>query len=243
MVQWDSESDQAVTKQVRCVLAANFVISFEEKPGDGFEPITERVPSVKGRIRKMPAGYLAYCLVDAIDAIADEYFGVLEHVGDKIEAVEFTLVSRPAPETLHDIHRLKRESLLLRKSVWPFREVINGLEQTESQLISTPAYIYLRDVYDHSLQVIQMMETFRDMPAATPETYLSSLSNRMNEVVKVLTIIATVFIPLTFVAGIYGMNLQHRPELQWRWGYWAVLLIMAFIAGGMILYFRRKRWL
>ena len=240
MLQWDDKQDEAVIEQVSLILGANFVISFQEKPGDVFGPIRERIRNGKGRIRKMPAGYLAYCL---IDAIADGYFAVLEHLGDKIEAVESALLSRPTPQTLGAIHRLKRESLLLRKSVWPLREVISGLERTESQLVTDATHIYLRDVYDHSVQVIDTMETFRDILAGMLDTYLSSLSNRMNEVMKVLTIIATIFIPLTFVAGIYGMNFKHMPELQWRWGYWAALLVMAIVAGGMLVYFRRKRWL
>ena len=240
MIQWDAERDEAVTEQVSLVLGANFVISFQEKPGDVFEPIRERIRGGKGRIRKMPADYLAYCLVDAIVV---GYFAVLEHLGDKIEAVESALLSRPTPQTLGAIHRLKREGLLLRKSVWPLREVISGMERTESQLVTDATHLYLRDVYDHSVQVIDTMETFRDMLAGMLDTYLSSLSNRMNEVMKVLTIIATIFIPLTFIAGIYGMNFKHMPELEWRWGYWAALAIMAIVAGGMLLYFRRKKWL
>jgi magnesium transporter len=240
MLQWDGERDEAVTEQISLILGMNFVISFQEKPGDVFGPIRERIRGGKGRIRKMPADYLAYCL---IDAIVDGYFVVLEHLGDEIEAVESALVISPTPETLGGIHRLKRESLLLRKSVWPLREVISGLERTESQLVTDATHLYLRDAYGHSVQVIDTMETFRDMLAGTLDTYLSSLSNRMNEVMKVLTIIATIFIPLTFIAGIYGMNFKHMPELEWRWGYGVVLGAMAIASGGMLLYFRRKRWL
>jgi len=240
MLQWNPEQNEAVTEQVSLVLGANFVISFQERPGDVFGPTRERIRSGKGRIRKMPTDYLAYCLVDAI---VDGYFAVLEHLGDKIEVVESTLVSRPTPDTLREIHRLKREGLLLRKSVWPLREVISGLERTESQLVTDATHIYMRDVHDHSIQVIDTMETFRDMLAGMLDTYLSSLSNRMNEVMKVLTIIATIFIPLTFVAGIYGMNFRHMPELEWQWGYTAALSTMAIIAIGMLIYFRRKKWL
>ncbi len=240
MLQWDDEKNETTAEQVSLILGKNFVISFQEKPGDVFDPTRERIRSGKGRVRKMGADYLAYCL---IDAIVDGYFVVLEHLGDKIEDVESTLVSDPTPQTPKAINLLKREGLWLRKSVWPLREVISGLERTESPLITEATHLYMRDVHDHSIQVIDTMETFRDMLAGMLDSYLSSLSNRMNEVMKVLTIIATIFIPLTFIAGIYGMNFKYMPELEWQWGYPGVLAAMAIVAGGMIFYFRRKKWL
>ena len=240
MLQWDDKQDEAVTEQVSLILGANFVISFQERPGDVFGPVRDRIREGKGRIRKMGPDYLAYCL---IDAIVDGYFGVLESLGDKIEAVESAVADRPTPNTLRRIHRLKREGLLLRKSVWPLREVVSSLDRTESPLVTEATHFYLRDVYDHAVQVIDTMETFRDMLSGMLDTYLSSLSNRMNEVMKVLTIIATIFIPLTFIAGIYGMNFEHMPELGWRWGYAAALGAMAIVAGAMLVYFRRKKWL
>ena len=194
----------------------------------------------RGRIRKMGADYLTYAL---IDAIVDNYFIILEHIGEKIEDIEDTLVMNPEPETLQAIHNLKREMIFLRKSVWPLREVISRLERWESPLIDKSTDIYLRDVYDHTIQVIDAIETYRDMLSGMLDIYLSSLSNRMNEVMKVLTIIATIFIPLTFIAGIYGMNFRYMPELEHTWGYPVVFLTMFIIGILMVIYFRRKKWL
>jgi magnesium transporter len=178
-----------------------------------------------------------------IDAIVDNYFVILEKIGEVIEDTEEELVTNPTPETLRTIHSLKRSMIFLRKSVWPLRELINGLERLESPLIQEPTDIYLRDLYDHTIQVIDTVENFRDMIAGMLDIYLSSLSNKMNEIMKMLTIIATIFIPLTFIAGIYGMNFEYMPELGWRWGYPAVWLVMSAILITMVLYFRRRRWL
>ena len=240
MLRWDSERDVIIIEQVSLILTASCVISFQERPGDVFDPIRERLRGGKGHIRNCGADYLAYCL---FDAVVDGYFSVLEHMGDKIESTESVLVTRPTPETLGDIHRLKTEALFLRKSVWPLREVISGLERTESQLVAEATHVYLRDVYDHCVQVIDTMETFRDILGGMLDTYLSSLSNRMNEVMKVLTIIATIFIPLTFIAGVYGMNFKNMPELGWRWGYTGVWAVMAAVFVGMLVYFKRRKWL
>jgi magnesium transporter len=216
------------------------VISFQEAEGDVFDPIRERIRSSKGRIRRMKADYLAYAL---IDAVADNYFAVLEVFGDRMEDMEGDLVGNPEPETLQEIHSLKREMIRLRKSVWPLREALSKLERSESDLIAESTRIYLRDVYDHTIQVIDTVESLRDMVSGMLDTYLSSVSNRMNEVMKVLTIIATIFIPITFVAGIYGMNFAFMPELGWRPAYFIVLSIMAGVALAMVLYFKRKHWL
>ena len=178
-----------------------------------------------------------------LDAIVDHYFVILEKLGEKIESLEEELVTNPTPETLQTIHTLKRELIFLRKSVWPLREVISGLEREASPLITEPTGIYLRDVYDHTIQVIDTIETYRDMVSGMLEIYLSSLSNRMNEVMKVLTIMATIFIPLTFIAGIYGMNFKYMPELEWHWGYFLVLLVMTIIIAFMVFHFKRKKWL
>jgi magnesium transporter len=201
--------------------------------------IRQRLRSAKGRIRQMGADYLAYCL---IDAIVDGYFIVLERASEQTEFLEEELMNAPSPKTLQAVHKLKRESLFLRKAVWPLREVINTFQRAESKLISDQISLYLRDVFDHTIQVIDTTETLRDMLAVMIEIYLSSLSNRMNEVMKVLTIIATIFIPLTFIAGLYGMNFQHMPELKWYWGYPLVLVVMLAVSLGMLTYFRRKRW-
>jgi len=175
--------------------------------------------------------------------IVDNYFIILEKLGEEIEGLEEELVAKPTSETLQRIHTLKREMIFLRKSVWPLREVVSGLERGESPLIKESSRIYLRDVYDHTIQVIDTIETFRDMISGMLDIYLSSVSNRMNEVMKVLTIIATIFIPLTFIAGIYGMNFKYMPEIDWHWGYPAILFVMVIIGISMLFYFRRKKWL
>jgi magnesium transporter len=240
MLRYDEDENETKTEQVSLILSSNYVISFQESEGDVFDPIRDRIRSDRGRIRKMGVDYLAYSL---IDAIVDNYFMVLEKIGEKIEDIEDELVKNPTPEVLHTSHRLKRELIFLRKSVWPLREVISRLERWESPLIDKSIDIYLRDVYDHTIQVIDALETFRDMLSGMLDIYLSSVSNRMNEVMKVLTIIATIFIPLTLVAGIYGMNFKYMPELDWFWGYPMVYMIMLAIGVVMLIYFRRKKWL
>jgi magnesium transporter len=240
MLSYDEEENETKTEQVSLILSSKFVISFQESEGDVFDPIRERIRTDRGRIRKMGVDYLAYSL---IDAIVDNYFVVLEKIGERIEDIEDELVKNPTPEVLHTIHRLKRELIFLRKSVWPLREVISRLERWESPLIDKSIDIYLRDVYDHTIQVIDALETFRDMLSGMLDIYLSSISNRMNEVMKVLTIIATIFIPLTLVVGIYGMNFRYMPELDWVWSYPMVYMIMLAISAVMLVYFRRKKWL
>ena len=246
MLNYNDDNQAVETEQVSIVLGSNFVISFQERIGDVFEQIRDRLRNAKGRIRKMGADYLAYAL---LDAVVDGYFAILEKMGEKIEALEEELVEDPTEQTLQQIHRLKREMIILRKSVWPLREVISGLQRSESALIKEATGVYLRDVYDHTIQIIDTIESFRDMVSGMVDLYLSSISNKMNAVMKVLTIIATIFIPLTFIAGIYGMNFNaeesplNMPELNWYWGYPAALLAMAVVAVIMLFYFRRKKWL
>src|SRR3972149_3958985 len=240
MISFDEKQTEVRSEQISIIISSNFVISFQETVGDVFDSIRDRIRNGKGRIRKMGPDYLAYAL---IDAIVDHYFTVLERLGEKIEVLEDKLVSDPKTKTLHEIHELKREMIFLRKSVWPLREVISGLQRSESELIKESTEIYFRDVYDHTIQVIDTIETYRDMLSGMVDIYLSSLSNRMNEVMKVLTIIATIFIPLTFIAGIYGMNFEYMPELGLRWGYPALWIVMLSIAFMMLVFFRRKRWL
>jgi magnesium transporter len=241
MLFYDEKQNQINAEQVSIILSSNFVLSFQERVGDIFDPLRERIRNSKGRVRKMGPDYLAYAL---LDAVVDNYFVVLEKLGEKIEGMEEELVTNPTPETLQTIHNLKREMIFLRKSVWPLREVVSRLERGESELIKESTGIYLRDVYDHTIQVIDTVETYRDMLSGMLDIYLSSISNRMNQVMKVLTIIATIFIPLTFVAGIYGMNFEFMPELKWHWVYpWAFWLVMLGVAGVMLVYFRRKKWL
>ncbi|MBP7052071.1 MAG: magnesium/cobalt transporter CorA [Phycisphaerae bacterium] len=228
------------SEQMSIVFGTNFVLSFQEEVGDIFDPIRDRIRQAKGRVRKMGADYLAYSL---IDAIVDSYFAILEKIGERIEGLEDELLEHPSEDLLREIHALKREMMSLRRSVWPMRELISAMQRDESPLICDQTRIYLRDVYDHTIQIIDAIEGFRDIVGGMLDIYLSSISNRTNAIMKVLTMIATIFIPLTFVSGVYGMNFEHMPEIQWRWGYPAVLLVMATAAGIMVTYFRRKKWL
>jgi magnesium transporter len=232
--------DEIEAEQVSLILGSNFIISLQESEGDVFNPIRDRIRKSKGRIRKTGSDYLAYAL---LDAIVDNYFLILENVGEKIEDTEQQLATNPSSETLQYIRELKNEMIFLRKSIWPLRELINGLERCESTLIHQSTGAYLRDVYDHTIQIIDTVESYRDMISGMVDIYLSSISNKMNEVMKVLTIFASIFIPLTFVAGLYGMNFEFMPELKWHWGYFALLAVMALIGISLVFYFKRKRWL
>jgi len=188
----------------------------------------------------MGADYLTHAL---IDAIVDNYYSILEKIGERVENIEQDVVSDPKPEILQQIYNLKREMIHLRKSVWPLREVINGLLREESELIKNETHIYLRDLYDHTIQVIDTIETYRDMISGMLDIYMSSVSNKMNEVMKVLTIFAAIFIPLTFIVGVYGMNFHYMPELSWKWGYGFVLFIMLTVSIILVLFFKKKKWL
>lgn len=236
----DTESREIKWEQISIVLGPDYVISFQEGKGDIFGPIRERIRTGKGRIRAMEADYLAYSL---IDIIVDNYFAILEKLEEEIDDVEDELISNPTAETLQIIHRLKRDMIFMRKSVWPLRETISKLGRQESSLVRESTGLYLRDVYDHTIQIVDVIETYRDMLSGMLDIYLSSISNRMNEVMKVLTIIATIFIPLTFIAGLYGMNFLYMPELEWFWGYPVILLAMLIIGILMVIYFRIKKWL
>ena len=238
---YSSPEDGHITEeQVSLVLGPRCVVSLQEREPDVFDPIRERIRTARGRIRRMGADYLAYAL---IDAIVDGYFVVLEKLGDRIEYLEEELVADPRTETLQSIHELKAQMIFLRKAVWPLREVIRALEQGESALLHDSTHIYLRDVYDHTIRVIDTIETLRDLVSGMLDIYLSSVSNKMNEVMRVLTVITTLFVPLTFIAGIYGMNFQYMPELGWRWSYPLLWLGMIVAALLMAVYFKRKKWL
>ena len=243
MLDWNEEQSEVESEQISLILGDTYVITFQEGDEAGkdvFDTVRARVRGGKSRIVKRGADYLVYSL---IDAIVDHYFVILENLGEQIIDLEEELVTDPTINTLQLIHNLKRELVFLRKYVWPLREVVSRLEKEETDLIEESTNIYLRDVYDHTIQVIDSIETFREMISGMLDIYLSSIGNKMNEVMKVLTIIATVFIPLTFIAGIYGMNFAYIPELQWRFGYFVVLFVMALIFFAMVIYFRRRRWL
>jgi magnesium transporter len=240
ILSYDDSNDRLRVEQISLVLGPRFVITFQEKDNPVFEPVRDRLRKAKGRIRKLGPDNLAYAL---IDGVVDSYFAVLEKTGERIELLEEELVDNPSPKTLHQIHRMKKDLILLRKSVWPLREVVNTLVKEESSLIQDRTRFFLRDVYDHAVHVIETTETFREMVSEMIDVYLSSVSNRMNEVMKVLTIIATIFIPLTYIVGIYGMNFKHMPELEWPYGYPLLWLIMLAVALTMLVLFRRKKWL
>ncbi|HEX9901581.1 MAG TPA: magnesium/cobalt transporter CorA [Acidobacteriota bacterium] len=232
--------DEEKFEQVSLVVGSNFVLSFQEDVGDVFDQVRDRIRKGKGQMRSQGPDYLAYAL---LDAVVDGYYGELERVGDEIEVLEDEILKDPKPTTLQQVHRLKRDMIFLRKSIWPLREVIGRLERRESPLIKESTALFLKDVYDHAVQVIDTVETFRDMLSGMLDTYLSSASHRMNEIMKVLTIIATIFIPLTFIVGIYGMNFKFMPELEWRWGYLVIWALIAVVAVIMLSYFKRKKWL
>jgi magnesium transporter len=233
------------TEQISFFLAGNYVITFQEVPGDSFEAVRERIRRGKGLMRKAGADYLVYAL---IDALIDEFFPILERYGEKIESLEAELLTNPSRGTIQEVHRVKRELLLLRRTAWPERDVISAMQREESDVIHRETQVFLRDCYDHTIQIIDMIETYRDLAAGMLDIYLSSVSNRMNEIMKVLTIISTIFIPLNFIAGLYGMNFHtnhpmNMPELDWPWGYPYALGMMATVAVLLVIYFQRKGWL
>ncbi|MCO6429495.1 MAG: magnesium/cobalt transporter CorA [Deltaproteobacteria bacterium] len=240
MIDFDSEKMQVGSEQVSFILTSENVLTFQESPGDVFGPVRDRLKGNKGRIRKLGPDYLLYALMDSL---VDHYFFVLEKLGDKIEELEEHMLEQSAANLAHRLHELKRETIILRKSVWPLREAIGGLERLDTPLIKDSTKLFVRDMYDHTIQVIDTVESYRDLLAGMLEIYLASQSNRLNEVMKVLTIISTIFIPLTFIVGVYGMNFRNMPELEWSFGYPAVWIIMLMIAGGMVYFFRKKRWI
>jgi magnesium transporter len=238
-------NDTLDIEQVSLFLGKKFVISFQERPGDCLEPVRERIRKGGLRIRSMGPDYLAYAL---IDAIVDAYFPVLEHYSERLNDAEDTVVVDPENHTVERIHELKRDFQVLRHGVWPFREVLRDLSD-ESPFVREGTRIFFRDCHDHVIQIADILETFRERAAGLTDLYLSSLSNRMNEVMKLLTIIATIFIPLSFIAGVYGMNFNphvspfNMPELGWYLGYPFALGIMVLVAAGLLWYFRRKGWI
>lgn len=227
-------------EQVSVVLAQNTVLTFQEAEGDVLDGLRQRIRVGQGRARKAGADYLTYAI---LDGIVDHYFPVLERMADTLEDLEEEVFLRPNPGTVQALNTARRELLVLRKAIWPVRELITTLMRSESALLSESTEPFWRDVYDHALQVVDLLDSLRDMVTSLYDAYLSALSHRMNEVMQVLTIIGTIFIPLTFIAGIYGMNFAHMPELAWPWAYPATLLLMLGIAIGILWAFKRKGWL
>lgn len=230
-----------VSEQVSFIMGGNYVLSFQEAEGDVFDTVRDRIRHAKGRIRHMSSDYLLYTL---IDAIVDHYFSVIEILGDKIEDFETEIFSGKIEEDAsRNIQDLKREILRVRRSIFPLREVINRIEKNESTLIKQKTIAYYRDIYDHLVQVSENIDIYREMIWGLMDMYMTTISNKMNEVMKVLTIMASIFIPLTFIAGIYGMNFSYIPELQFKYGYFVVWGVMLIIFLGMLYYFKRKKWL
>ncbi|MFH1700563.1 MAG: magnesium/cobalt transporter CorA [Candidatus Zixiibacteriota bacterium] len=246
MLYLDATHDNILSEQCSIIFGKNFIISFQERVGDVFESVRDRLRKTVPRVRFMTSDYLAYTLVDAI---VDHYFVVLEGLASKIEDMEDELIKNPKTDDLETIHDLKRQLIYMRKATWPLREVVGGLERVETNLIKDSSKPYLRDLYEHTIQVIDTVETFRDMVSGLLDIYLSSISNKMNEVMKVLTIIATIFIPLGFLAGVYGMNFDtsisgfNMPELGLPFGYVMFWVIALFIGSGLFIFFKRKNWL
>jgi len=237
---WNQEQEDFEYEQISLILGENYVISFQERDTNLFNPIYERIQIPKGKVRVMGADYLFYVL---IDIIIDDYFVVIEKVGEDIENIEDILIRNPEPETLQNIYRLKRSSIELRKSIWPIREVINKLLREQSKLIGDELQIYIRDIYEHIFRISDLLENYREIIFGMLDMYLSSVSNRMNDIMKVLTIISTVFIPLSFLAGFYGMNFLHMPELASPFAYPVLIMIMVSIALVMVYFFKRRKWI
>lgn len=235
-----SENDTIQLEQLSLILQKNCLISFQERENDTFDNVRRRVAEEKGKIRSLGHDYLIYAL---IDTVVDEYFPVFEKIGTDAENLEEAVIEQPDPTNMEDIYRMKRDLIHLRKHIWPAREVLSSILRGRSDLISESTMRYFGDVADHLFQIADMLETNREMVTGLYEIYLSTLSNRMNEVMKVLTIIATIFIPLTFIAGLYGMNFAEMPELTWEYGYPSALLSMGIVAGLMVLFFRKKGWI
>jgi magnesium transporter len=239
MLRYDNRENLITSEQISLILGNNVLIGFQEAVSDVFSPVRERIRKGKGRIRTSGCDYLAYAL---IDAIVDNYFAILERLGERLEEVEENLDDHPGTEVLETIHTIRGDLIYLRKQVWPLREVISHLQKDGAPFISEATALFMRDVYDHTIQTIDTIESYRDILSGIQDLYLSIISNRMNEIMKVLTIIATIFIPVSFIAGIYGMNFTHMPELSWRWGYPAVWGVIITAIGGMLLWFRHKKW-
>lgn len=242
-----AESRERVsTEQLSLILGNNYVLTFQERTGNFYDPVRERLRKSSGQIRCVGPDYLAYAL---LDASIDHYFPVLEVMGERLEEFENVVIENPSQETISQIHSVRRDLLVLRRAVWPMREAINALLRESAPPITEDTKIYFRDCYDHTVQIIDLLENYRDIASSMMEVYLSSLSMRMNEIMKVLTIFAAVFIPLTLIAGIYGMNFNpeaspwNLPELNWFYGYPFALGLMVLVALGMLVYFRKKGWL
>jgi len=233
-------TDAVHSEQVSFILGKNFLITFQEIPGDVFDPVRHRVQQGHGRSRNSGSDYLLYAL---LDAIVDNYFVLLQSIADRIETVEQSIVWKPEREDLDRIHKLRRELVYMRRNVWPLRDVVASLDRSDSELVANETRVYLRDLHDHVVQVIDAIENFRDVLMSLQDLYMSGISNRTNEIIRVLTIISTIFVPLTFLAGVYGMNFHYFPELAWKWSYLGFWVVSIVIAVSLIAFLRRRNWL
>ena len=240
MLTYDESSEHIHSEQVSFVLCENYLISFQENYGDVFNSVRERIRKAKGRIRRKRADYLLYALMDAI---VDNYFLILETIGDRVEDLEEEMLISSSEDALISLHNIKRELIFFRRQAWHVRDFLSILERGEDPVFEENTRLFLRDLYDHTIQVIDIIEALRDVLTGMQDLFLSNLSNKMNEVMKVLTIIATIFIPITFIAGVYGMNFKYIPELGFHWAYPAFWLVVIGIVAVMVMYFRRKKWL
>lgn len=236
----DSSGPDYEMEQVSMVIAKNYLITFQEKHGDILDPVRKRLAANKGLIRKRGPDYLAYVVADTI---VDAYYPVLESVGDRLESLESDVIDNPSPAVLGELNRLKNELINLRRSIWPQREAINELVRGDHNLITEEVSVFLRDTYDHCIQTSEVAEMYREMSTGLMNTYLSSIANRTNDVMKVLTIVSSIFVPLTFMAGIYGMNFEHMPELHYKYSYAILCIAMVAVAIGMLIFFWRKGWI
>ena len=234
------QDDTIDDEQISFVVKSNLLLSFQERTGDVFEGVRKRLEEGKGYIRKRGSDYLLYAL---IDSVVDSYFVILESFGEKIEDIEVLLLDNPDKEVLNKLHQMRRETLELRRSVYPLREVVSRFEKIDEPMVKEDTKIFIRDLYDHTIQVIETIEVFRDSASGMLDLYMNSVSNKMNEIMKVLTIMASIFIPLTFIAGIYGMNFEYMPELNYKYSYFIVWGLMITLFVGMIFYFKKKKWL
>ena len=235
-----SNGQEMHSEQVSIILSHRFVVTFQEIPGDVFDPVRKRIDQGKGRVRRLGPDYLVYTL---IDSIVDNYFLVLEKIAERIEEVEDSITRAPQPGDLGRVHQLRRELVYMRRNVWPLRDVVTALERAETELVSDDARVYVRDLHDHVIQVVESMENFRDVLASLQDLYLSSIGQRTNDVIRVLTVISTIFVPLTFLAGVYGMNFEFLPELHWRWGYLAFWGVSIALVIALIGFLRSRHWL
>jgi len=239
MLKYDEAKNETESEQVSIILNHDKVLTFQEKESDDFESIRERIRKKKGKLHRSGPDFLCYSI---IDFIIDNYFIVLEKIGDRIDILEEEVLGDTEEQTIQKLHSLKRDTLAIRKSLWPIRDILGFMLKPDNTIITDSTRLFLRDAYDHTVEAIETVEVYRDFISGLLDINLSRMSNRMNEIVKVLTLISTIFIPLTFIAGVYGMNFRVMPELEWRFGYYSIMVLMLLIAVMMLFYFRKKRW-